>query len=63
MDVIYFTVMAVGLYFAADALLDRIEHARGARFEQRSLVFFAIILVLSLATFQLMSLLMTPGGS
>jgi hypothetical protein len=61
-DVIYFTIIAVGLYFAADALLDRIERARGARFEQHGLVFFAIILVLSLATFQLMNLLMKPGG-
>jgi hypothetical protein len=62
MDVIYFTVIAVGLYFVADALLDRIERARGARFEQRGVVFFGIILVLSLLTFQLMSLLMRPAG-
>lgn len=62
MEIVYFTIVAVGLYFVADALLDRIERARGARFEQRGLVFFAIILVLSLATFQLMSLLTTPAG-
>lgn len=62
MEVVYFTVIAVGIYFIADAVLDRIEQARGARFEQRGLVFFAIMLVLSLASFQLMSLLMTPAG-
>lgn len=62
MEIVYFTVVAVGLYFVADAVLDRIERARGARFEQRGLVFFAIILILSLATFQLMSLLTRPVG-
>ena len=62
MEIVYFTVVAVGLYFVADAVLDRIERARGARFEQRGLIFFAIILLLSLATFQLMSLLTRPVG-
>lgn len=62
MEAIYFTIVAVGLYFVADAMLDRIEQARGERFEQRGIIFFVIILVLSLATFQLMSLLMTPAA-
>lgn len=62
MEAIYFTIVAVGLYFVADAMLDRIEQARGERFEQRGLIFFVIILVLSLATFQLMSLLTTPAA-
>jgi len=62
MEIVYFTVVAIGLYFVADAVLDRIERARGARFEQRGLIFFAIILILSLATFQLMSLLTRPVG-
>lgn len=63
MDVVYFTVIAVGLYFIADAMLDRIEHARGARFENRGLVFFGIILVLSVLTFQLMRLLVSISGA
>lgn len=62
MEAIYFTIVAVGLYFVADAMLDRIEQVRGERFEQRGLIFFVIILVLSLATFQLMSLRMTPAA-
>jgi hypothetical protein len=53
MDLVYFTLVAVGLYFAADWLLDRIERARGARFENRQVVFFAIILPLALAAFWL----------
>ena len=51
MNVIYFTVVAIGLYFAADALLDWIERKRGARFANRQIVFFAIMLALALPTF------------
>jgi hypothetical protein len=53
MDIVYFTAVAVGLYIAADWLLERIERARGARFENRQVVFFAIILPLALAAFWL----------
>ena len=53
MDIVYFTVVAVGLYLAADWLLERIERARGTRFENRQVVFFAIILPLALAAFWL----------
>lgn len=54
MELVYFTVIAIGLYFAADALLDWIERKRGARFAHRQIVFFAIILPLALATFWLL---------
>lgn len=60
MDIVYFTVMAIGLYFGADWLLDRIESARGKRFENRQVVFFAIILPLALAAFWLMRMLSGP---
>jgi hypothetical protein len=53
MDLVYFTVIAIGLYFGADWLLARIERARGKRFENRQVAFFAIILPLALATFWL----------
>jgi len=54
MDIIYFTVTAIGVYFAADWILDFVERKRGARFENRQVVFFAIILPLALASFWLM---------
>lgn len=54
MEIIYFTLVAVGLYFASDWLLDRIEAARGSRFENRSVIFFVIILVLALVSFQIL---------
>jgi hypothetical protein len=57
MDIVYFTVIAVGLYFGADALLDWIERKRGARFENRQLVFFAIITPLALLIFWVMRLI------
>jgi len=60
-DIVYFTVIAIGVYFAADWLLDWIERRRGERFENRQVVFFAIILPLALAAFWLMRLLSGPG--
>ena len=54
MDIIYFSVTAIGVYFAADWILERIERIRGARFEQRQIAFFAIILPLAHASFWLM---------
>lgn len=58
MEALYFTLVAVGLYFLSDWLLERIERRRGQRFEQRSIVFFAIIAVLALVSFQIIQLLM-----
>jgi hypothetical protein len=60
MDLLYFTAVAIGVYFGADWLLDRIERARGARFENRQVVFFAIILPLALAAFWLARMLSVP---
>ena len=58
MEAIYFTLVAIGLYFFSDWLLERIERLRGKRFEQRSIVFFAIITVLALISFQVIQMLM-----
>ena len=62
MEAIYYTLAAFGLYFAADAILEWMERLRGARFENRQLVFFAIILPLALASFTLIRFLMGPGS-
>ncbi len=61
MDIIYFTVVAIGVYFAADRLLDWLERRRGERFENRQVVFFAIILPLALVSFWLVRFL-APGA-
>jgi predicted PurR-regulated permease PerM len=54
MDIVWFTLVAVGLYFGADRLLDWLERRRGARFRNRQVAFFAIILPLALAAFWVM---------
>lgn len=63
MEVIYYTMVAAGLYFISDWLLDRIEILRGERFQRgvRSFVFFVIILVLAFLTFNFINLLVLPS--
>lgn len=51
MEVVYFTIVAAALYLISDRILDLLERRAGRRFENRSLVFFAIILTLSLLSF------------
>jgi hypothetical protein len=53
MEILYFTLAAVFLYVGADWILKRIEVAAGRRFEYRSIIFFAILLVLALTSFAL----------
>jgi len=50
---ILYTVAAILLYLLSDWILNQIESKRGKRFEHRSLIFFAIILVLALSSFSL----------
>lgn len=61
LEVIYYTFVAVGLYFASDWLLDRIEISRGARFKYRSIIFFVIILVLAFISFGFINYLSLPS--
>jgi len=51
MEILYFTVAAMILYVAADWILKRVETAAGKRFEHRSLIFFAILLTMAVASF------------
>jgi len=61
MDILWFTLIALALYFGADRLLDWIERRRGTRFENRQVAFFAIILPLALAAFWLARHLLGPS--
>lgn len=61
MEIVYFTVVAIGLYAVSDAALRRLERARGAPFENRQVVFFAIILPLALVTFWLLQRFGAPA--
>jgi len=60
-ELLYFTLAGVALYFVSDRILNFIEARRGERFEQRSLIFFGIILVLALITFSLINRLTDLG--
>jgi len=61
MQSLYFTIAAVVLYLVSDRLLDGLERRAGRRFENRSVIFFGMLLGLSLATFALIrALLGTP---
>jgi predicted PurR-regulated permease PerM len=53
MEILYFTLSAIFLYMAADWILNRFERAAGKRFEYRSLIFFAILLVMAVTSFAL----------
>ncbi len=55
MEMVYYTIVAVLLYMISDWLLNRIEIRLGRRLRNRSMIFFVIILVLSLSSFSLIS--------
>jgi predicted PurR-regulated permease PerM len=51
MEALYFTAVAIFLYFAADWILERIESVVGRRLDNRSLVFLVVLLTLALMSF------------
>lgn len=57
-EAIYYTVVAIGLYFMSDWILDRIEVSRGERFRNRNVIFFVIILTLAIVSFSLIKYLL-----
>ena len=61
MDIVYYTLTAIALYFFSDWLLDRIENALGRRLQYRSIVFFGIILALALLISRLVTLFIDVG--
>ena len=61
MEAILFLLTGVVLYAVSDWLLLRIEGYFGRTLEQRSLVFFAILLVLALVSFSLIRRLLGAG--
>lgn len=51
LEMLSFMLAGIILYFVSDEILNRIEIYRGERFKNRSIIFFAIILTLSITTF------------
>lgn len=60
MQFVLFTALAVLLYFVSDRLLGALEARAGRSFENRTLIFFVILLVLALVSFSLVQRLV--GG-
>ncbi len=60
METLYYTAAGIFLYFISDWILTRLEQARGARFAHRNLLFFIIILGLSMVSFQLIQTYFFP---
>ena len=60
-EMLLFTIVAVGLYFFADWLLRVFEHRRGAPLPNRNIVFFIIILVTAIVSFQIIQRLLLGG--
>ena len=60
MAYLYFTVVAIVLYFLSDWILNKIEEYMGKRLKSRSVVFFVIITVLAMGSFNYIDTLMTP---
>ncbi len=51
MSTLYFTLVAIVLYLGCDRLLDLLERRAGRRFENRSLIFFGLLLGFSVVAF------------
>lgn len=60
MEIIYFTAAGILLYLGSDWILNKIEQARGELLPQRSVIFFLIILTLSVGLFQGIQHFITP---
>ena len=55
---VLYTAAGLILYFLSDWILNQIEAMRGQRFENRSVVFFVIILTLAVVVFNLIEYFM-----
>ncbi len=59
MEIVYFTVIAAALYLISDRILDVLERRAGRRFDNRTLIFFAIIMTLSFLSFAMIRVLLS----
>ncbi len=52
LQILIFTITAIVLYVFSDWLLGKLEEFRGKPFPNRSIIFFVIILILSVSVFE-----------
>lgn len=60
--VIVYTVVGAGVYLMSDWILDRWEVSRGARFKNRTIVYFLIFLALAFVSFGIINLVLLDPG-
>ena len=58
MAYLYYTVTAILLYLLSDWILNKIELRMGKRLKYRSVVFFVIIMVLAVGSFEMIDRIM-----
>ena len=63
MEIILFTVVGIVLYVVTGQLLSLLEKLHGNPLPQRNIVFFVIVLSLSLASFSVLRSLLEDGQS
>lgn len=61
-EMLIFTLNVIVMYFVADRVVRMIEIRRGEVLKQRQAVFFAVILVLLLVSFQVLKALSALGS-
>lgn len=61
MEILLFTAVGIALYVISDRLLVLMETLHGEPLPQRNVVFFVLILALSLSTFGLLRTFLDPG--
>lgn len=55
MEIVIFTAVGIALYLISDRLLTALEKLHGEPLPQRNIIFFVLILVLSLSTFSVLN--------
>ena len=61
LEILLFTLVAVGLYFTTDWAVRLIEQRRGEPLPNRGVIFFAIILVLAVVSFEIIQRILEGG--
>ena len=61
MEIVFFTLNGIVIYFVSDWLVRLIETKRGAVLKQRQIVFFVIFLGLALLSFQVLQAMLTAS--
>jgi predicted PurR-regulated permease PerM len=60
-EILLFTLVAVALYFFSDWVLRRLERMRGKPFKHRQAIYFVIILILTMGSFEIIGRLLGGG--